>query len=60
MTTTSRMFRMKTVKKLGLPLWPWRQMNSKQAQKLEKSVNFKINKLIYFKRKRNVHNLLIN
>ena len=40
MTTTSRMFRMKTVKKLGLPLWPWRQMNSKQAQKLEKSGKF--------------------
>ena len=46
MTTTSRMFRMKTVKKLGLPLWPWRQMNSKQAQKLEKSTKFQ-NKQIF-------------
>ena len=48
MTTTSRMFRMKTVKKLGLPLWPWRQMNSKQAQKLEKSSKFQKTNYIPF------------
>lgn len=38
MTTTTSILRVKTLRKLGASLWPWRKLNAKQTDLVDKSI----------------------
>ena len=60
MTTTTSILRVKTLRKLGASLWPWRKLNAKQTDLVDKSIKGQRKQVSLLQRKKKNLSLLIN
>ena len=52
MTTTTSILRVKTLRKVGASLWPWRKLNAKQTELVDKSIKTQRKQVSLLQRKK--------